>query len=329
MKITTKQIASICGVTIGTVNRALYDKPGIKPATKEKILKVAKELGYRPHLLARSLQRGHTMTIGIGVFDLDNQFFSQMVSAIETRAEEAGYSVYLSLTRGDPGRELQMLERLASLHVDGVIMLPVNSGMEFTQYLKSLKIPIVTIGNRVAKAFPFISIRDKQATKDAVTSIAAKGYQRIIYVSPPLSYKGQRNIYAVEERLAGYQEGVKEALTLSKSVVLRDKRYLATLATMSLLEGERTAILCSSDIYALEILDYLKTNNIRVPEDIGLMGFDNIEVLKYVRPALTTVAYPIKEQGLKAVECLVAQINAEPFADIELLDHQIVERASL
>lgn len=328
MRITTTELAEICGVSIGTIDRALHNRPGIKSETKEKILKMAKELGYRPHLLARGLKQGKTMTFGVVVFDLANQFFAQLVEEIEERAKDAGYFVYLTITEGNIEEELDYLDSLSSLNVDGIILDPINGGAKFSQYLKSLKTPIVTIGNRVSKAFPFIGVKDRQAIKDAVAFIAAKGYRRIVYVSPPLSYKGEENIYSVEERLAGYKEGLKDAQMPHKPIVIGEKAYLEKLDTIPLHE-ERTAILCSSDIYALEVLNYLRSKNITVPNDVGLMGFDRIQVLKYVTPSLSTIAYPIQELGRKAVACLLAQINNEPFAPIELLDHRLIEGASL
>lgn len=326
--ITTKEIAELCGVSIGTVDRALHDRGGIKAETKEKILKLAKDLGYRPHRLAQSLRQGKSMTIGVVVFDLENQFFSQLVTAIEARAIQQGYFVYLTITDGKPSEEMGYLDHLSSLNVDGIIIFPVNGGRDFTQYLKSLNTPIVTIGNRVANAFPFIGIKDRRAIADAVGCIASKGYQRIIYVSPPLSYKGKGNIYSVEERLAGYREGMKANPALKKSVIVKDKKYLQTLAEVDLCR-ERTAILCSSDIYALEILNFLRAKKLVVPDDVGLMGFDNIGVLKYVTPSLATIAYPIQEMGKKAVDCLMGQIKSEACPGSDLLDYDIIQGASL
>lgn len=328
MKITTKEIAALCGVSIGTVDRALHNRGGIHPQTKEKILSLAKEHGYRPHLLARGLKRGRTMTIGVVVFDLDNQFFAQLVTIIEDRARQFGYFVYLTITEGNPAEEMEYLENLAGLSVDGIILFPINGGTTFSHYLKNLKTPIVTIGNKVSKNIPFIGVKDRQAITDAVAYIVAKGYQRIIYVSPPLSYKGQENIYSVEERLAGYKAGLKAMLPLQKPIIIRDKTYLQQLDALSF-AVERTAILCSSDIYALEILTHFQAKGIRIPTDVGLMGFDNIQVLKYVHPVLTTIAYPIQAMGVNVVDCLLAQINAEPFAEVELLDHKIIPGASL
>ncbi len=328
MNVTTKEIAAICGVSIGTVDRAFHNRSGIKPETKEKILKVAEELGYRPHRLARSLKQGRSMTLGVVVFDLENQFFSQLVTAIEARAIESDYVVYLAITAGDPDKERKYLDNLSSLNVDGIIIFPVNGGRDFAQYLKRLRTPILTIGNRVTNAFSFVGIKDREAMRDAVQHIASKGYQRIIYVSPPLSYRKRENIYSVEERLAGCREGIKTAASLSKPVILKDKTYLQFLKTIDF-QQERTAILCSSDIYALEILNYLRAKGLRVPEDVGLMGFDNISVLKYVTPSLATIAYPIKEMGIQAVDCLLAQINSTPCSFFKLLDHKIIEGASL
>ena len=328
MKITTKELAELCGVSIGTVDRALHDRGGIKAETKEKILKLAKELGYRPHRLAQSLKQGKSMTIGLVVFDLENQFFSQLVTTIEANAILQEYFVYLTITDGKPEDEMGYLDHLSSLNVDGIIIFPVNRGREFTQYLKSLNTPIVTIGNRVASAFPFIGIKDRLAIADAVGDIASKGYRRIIYVSPPLSYRGKGNIYSVEERLAGYREGIKVHPSLGRTVIIKDKKYLQTLGDMDLRQ-EKTAILCSSDIYALEILNFLREKSLRVPEDVGVMGFDNISVLKYVRPSLATIAYPIQEMGKKAVDCLLGQINSETCLGSDLLDYKIVQGASL
>jgi LacI family transcriptional regulator len=328
MKVTTKEIAEICGVSIGTVDRALHHRSGIKTTTKEKILKVADDLGYRPHLLARSLKKGKTMTIGVAIFELDNPFFSQLVTAIEAHAYASGYFVYLTITDGDPQEEKEYLEHLAGLNVDGILLFPVNGGRDFAQYLKRLNTPIVTIGNRVSKTLPFVGIKDRQAIKEAVLHIAAKGYEQIIYVSPPLEYRGKENIYSVEERLAGYKEGIAALNTRYTPVILRNKKYREQLESMSF-EASRTAILCSSDIYALEILNLFRGRGIRVPEDVGLMGFDNIKALKYVVPSLTTIGYPIQEMGYKVVDCLLAQINSTPCSAIGLLDHVIIEGESL
>ncbi len=318
----------MCGVSIGTVDRALHNRGGISAETKARILAVAKEQGYRPHRLAQSLQQGKTMTIGVAVFELDNPFFAQLVTAIEAHAHASGYFVYLTITEGNPQEEREYLEHLAGLNVDGIILFPVNGDREFPDFLTRLHTPIVTIGNRVSADLPFIGIKDRQAMKEAVLHIAAKGYQHIIYVSPPLEYTGKENIYSVEERLTGYTEGIAPLNLRHPPAILRTKAYLDHLESMTF-DTCKTAILCSSDIYALEILNLFRNTGIRVPEDVGLMGFDNIKALKYIVPALTTIGYPIQEMGKRAIDCLLAQIHSTSFFTTELLDHVIVDRQSL
>ncbi len=327
MRITTKEIAEICGVSLATVDRALHNRPDIKPKTREKILKTAKGLGYRPHLVARSLKQGKTMTLGVVVFDLDYRFFAQLVTAIEVRARELGFFVYLINTGADPEEEITALECLAGLNVDGIILVSVNGGLEFVQFLKSLHTPLVAIGNKISRTFSFIGIRDKQAIQDAVAYIAARNYQRIIYVTPTLSCKGRRA--ASRDRLTGYREGLKTVQLPHLPIVIKDQEYLTALEKISLTEGGKMAILCVGDIYALEILNYLEAKGLNVPGDVGLMGFDNIDMLKYVKPSLSTVAYPIKKIGIKAVDRLIAEINTHTPPHVELLDHTIIKGESI
>ena len=228
MRITSRELAKICGVSIGTVDRALNNRPGINPQTKERILRAGQELGYRPHLVARSLKMGRTSTVGIVVYDLDNRFFAQLVNSIESAARESGYFVYLTLSHHDLAQEKGCLEHLAGLNVDGILMVPTNKGNEFIRFVKSLPVPVVAMGNKISQNVPFVGIKDREAIRAAVGVIAEKGYTRVIYVSPPLSYGGKENIYEVEERYDGFREGVRER-SLS-SAVIRDKHFEQALA---------------------------------------------------------------------------------------------------
>jgi LacI family transcriptional regulator len=328
MGITSKELAKICGVSIGTVDRAMNDRPGINPVTKEKILRVSREVGYRPHLVARSLKTGKTMTVGIVVYDLDNRFFAQLVNSLERTAKESEYFVYLTLSNHDLSQERECLEHLAGLNVDGILIVPTNQGHEFTQFLSSLQLPVVAIGNKLSPAIPFVGIQDREAMRAAVELVVQKGYRRIIYVSPPLSYRGKENIYEVEERFEGFREAVKaQAL---ESVVIREKHFADSLSDVVMQSHLRTAIMCSSDIYALQCLDSLGSWGMRVPEDVGLIGFDDIDVLKYVKPALTSISYPVAEIVKQAFALLKRLMDGErgPMSP-PLVETNIVFRESL
>jgi LacI family transcriptional regulator len=332
MEITTKDIARICGVSRGTVDRAINNRSGINPVTKEKILSLIKEVGYRPDHLARSLAKGKTYTIGVIVFDLYNRFFSQLVNTVENVAHESKYFISLAITDKDPIKERLCIEHLVSRKVDGIILMTVQKGRPFEQYLKSINIPLVTIINKISNNWTFVGIDDLLATRDAVEFLAGRGYKNIVYISPPLKNIGTQNLYALEQRLAGYREGLRYTGLNIKPAVLRTDDFKIIYQTLKdSLQREKTALLLSADIYALEALNFLKTKGISVPEDVGIMGFDNIDVLKYVTPQLSTVAYHIEEIGRAAVNYLIKQIKKTSFTrqpDI-IVSHTVIEGKSV
>jgi len=329
MKITTKEIATICGVSRGTVDRALNDRPGINLKTKEKILRVVNELGYRPHLLARSLVKGSTKTIGVVVFNLKNRFFSQLVNAIENRLREYNYFMYLTLTNKNPDEEIECLNKLASLNVDGLILSSVNKGNEFIQYLNSIKIPIITITNIVSKNIPYVGINDSQAAKDATNYILSNGYKQIVYISPPLKLLGKVNLFSPEQRLQGFQQVFKDMPKSVKHYKIIKGEYILELDKLLKNNKNKIAVFCSSDVYALEVLNHLKNSGLKVPDDVGLMGFDNIDTLRYVDPSLATINYHIEEIGHRAVDLLIKQIKGEKVPYLTYINHNIIHGKSL
>ena len=331
MRITTEDIARICGVSRGTVDRALNNRPGISPATKQKILEVAKELEYRPNMIARSLVKGQTMSIGVVVFDLYNEFFAQLLNSIELRARELGYFTYLVLTEKDPSAERECLSYLADRNVDGIILLSINKGAKFDAFLRDLQKPIVSIINFISDQLPFVGANDHQCMKDAVYYAANKGYKKLVYVSPPLSRRNKKNMYTLEQRLQGFIQGCKENnLQEADYMIIDGFDYNEQLnRILQRKSPAKTAVLCSSDIYALEILRSLELQGINIPEGLGLMGFDNINTLKYVKPGLTTIAYPIDDIAIEAVDTLIKIIKGEEVPLSSIQNYTIIERDSL
>lgn len=328
MAVTTKEIAKICGISRGTVDRALNGKGRISPATKEKILAVAKELGYRKDMLARGLVKGKTMYIGVSVFDIRNHYFSQMVNAIELEANSKGYFINITLHEKSPEKEIQLLNSLVDRRVDGILICPVNKGVEFERFLKSLPVPVVVIGNFVSPDLSFVGIDEKQASMDAVSLLLAKGYKRIIFVCPPLADRENENIYTHEQRTLGFVERTLDNAQV-EAIVLSTWNYLEELDSILPSSGKKTALFCSGDIYALQTLSYLRKRGIRVPEDVGLMGFDNIDMLEFITPSLTTISNEIETVGRTAVDTLVELMNGEETPTQKLIPHNIVQGESV
>lgn len=338
MKVTIKEIAKACGVSRGTVDRALNDRPDINPKTKEHVLKIAKELGYKPHFLAKSLATGKTNTIGLVVFNLHNEFFANIVHSAQERCLEWGYHLSIMVSNMDKKLEKQCIENLTARNVDGLIISTVNNSSNFVQKLKNYDIPIVAISNFIDKDIPYIGIDDYSAMLDATNHVLDNGYKKIIYVSPPLRYKSTHNIYAPLKRFEGYQAAIANYnLTnndLIKTTIIRDVDYtnkILKYITEKDIHSVKTCILCSSDIFAVEIMTKLKKSNIKIPESLGIMGFDDLTLLRHISPSLATVSYPMKEVGVKAIDVLKTLIEKENTDNINqtILPHSIVEGETL
>jgi LacI family transcriptional regulator len=331
VQVTTKDIAKACGVSLGTVDRALHGKPRIDPATKALVLRTAKELGYRPDLLARGLVKGRTMSIGVVAFDVKNRYFAQLVSSIEMAAKRRGYFINITLHEDDPAMERRLIESLVDRRADGLILCPVGRGPEFARYLEGLGLPLVVIGNLVSAKLPFVGLDEKRAAKDAVEHILARGYERVAFVCPPLSEREGGVMYSHEQRLAGFEEAMapRGRGKGPESIILGDWNYEGVLASVVESSPRRTAFFCSGDIFALNCLKRLGEKGIGVPSEAGIMGFDNIDTLDYVAPRLATVDNPVAAIGEKAVESLLALIDGEEVPPAAMLPHRIIEGGSL
>lgn len=328
MSVTTKDIARICGVSRTTVDRALNNKSRINPKTKEKILSVSKELGYQPDLLARSLVKGKTMCIGVVTFDIRNRYFAQMLNSIEIDAKSKGYFINITLHENDRALEKELISRLLALRVDGILICPVNKGKAFEGLLEKLPIPVVTIGNYVSDKIPFVGIDEKKAASEATKMILSKGYERVVFVCPPLIDQNKENIYTHEQRVKGFMEAMKN-FSQVESTVIGDWDYLNKVREISKRLDKKTAFFCSGDIYALNIMKDLKKLNLYIPRDIGIMGFDSIDTLDYVSPQMATVYNSIQEVSTTAVDTLVLLMEGKPVPKKSIIDYKIIEGESL
>lgn len=305
MKISIRQLAEHCGVSIGTIDRVLNNRPGVKLQTREMVEKKVKELGYKPNYLARSLSVGKTMSIGVVLFNLHNSFFAELSDALVKAADSKGYFLYLTLSEKSKQKEYDCVKNLVERQVDGIILFSTNRDKDFTEYLLTCGVPILTIMSEL-EGFTRIGIDDSNAMSDATRFIASKHYKRIVYVSAPLSYGDKMNIHVQQNRYKGYLD-VANQLEI-ESILIDSKDYLNIIDTIDL-KSKKTAFLCSSDVYALEIMRHLKLRGFKTPLDYGLMGFDNIDMLKYIDPQIATVNVPIENVGTIAVEKLLDLMN--------------------
>ncbi len=325
--ITVNQIAKKCGVSRTTVIRALNDQDRVSEKTKERILAVANAEGYRPNLLARSLNKGRTMAIGVIADSVNNYVFAESLDAINRETQKRGYSLNIALQQRDPKNEMKFIQEMADRKVEGLLVTAVNHGAMYERFLKSLGIPVVCLGNWVSDAFSTVLVDERRATEDAMQLIADHGYQRVVFVCPPLEDEARLNIYSHLQRKAGVDAQRKlfrEVNTIGHS------DYLEALATVLATDQARTAVFCSGDIYALSVLRWAKDRGLDIPRSFGLMGFDDINVLKYIDPPLSSVSTNVEGIAKVAVSHLMTLIEEPDVPPQKLyLNYRVMDRESL
>ncbi len=307
MSITTNDLAKLCGVSRTTVIRALNNTGRINEETKQKILMTAEEHGYKPDLLARSLAKGKTYTIGMLVLDSKNRYFSQMISAVSNEAEKYGYGVNINLHNNDAKKEIEKLKRMAAYKLDGIILSSINQGDEYKEFLKDLNIPIVSVDNRIADGIPFVSISQRKAMKESTERAIAAGYEHIVFICPPINGNVNDNIYVHEKRLEGFNQAIEEKSDLKVDYLL-DWDYLDKL---NQIDVANTAFVCTADEIALDIMMQLRHKNLEAGKDYGLIGFDSIDTLKYISPKLETVDNKVEVVAKEAMNLLIKLIDGD------------------
>jgi len=297
-KISTSRLAKLCGVSQGTIDRALNNRSGISQKTKEHILSVAKEYGYRPNT------RFSNKTIGILVFDLYNEYFSELVMILEQTLRSSGYCSLVMFSDKNKETELECIEAMYNAGVEGIILCPINNGVEFQKYLKSWNIPVVTVGNKV-DGIKYVGVDNYSAMKALSEFVISCKPANIIYFSPDFN-DNSLNTYAQKERFRGFEDAVSD-----KHI---DRRIINDEKTLLKFIKPETAIIASTDVYALKILFSGIANNCLV------VGFDNIpSIQKYHIPLIS-----VDSNKQKHAEAIVDYLKNPQNDSDEFFSYQII-----
>ncbi|MBE6707605.1 MAG: LacI family transcriptional regulator [Ruminococcaceae bacterium] len=288
-KITTTQLARICGVSQGTVDRALHNRGDINPKTCERILEVAREYDYIPSV--QNKDQANSMLIGVILFDLYNEFFSKLAMSLVNAANKAGYSVIFQFSNKNEKSERAALEYFNYIGVDGIVLFSVGSDSEeYKNYLQLLKKPIVLIGNKMFD-FPYIGIDDAVAMREVTQRIAKKIPSGDILYFAPILKKNLHSLNAQRLRLNGFIEAVT---SLKKTY-----RVVTSIDEVSNFGG----IVCSTDYYALKVLKHF-----RYIENIIISGFDNISFLSNVDVPILTVDYSTDRIATECINYILGRL---------------------
>ncbi len=327
MSVTTKEIAEICNVSRTTVTRALYGKGRISEETKKYILDTADRLGYQPDLLARSLVKGRSMTIGVVLCDLKNMYFPKVIDAMEKIAREHEYILNITLHDNNAETEKNIIRQLAGHRIDGLILdLASNVDSDYS-YLKDYSFPVIIIGGKKMEEYPYVGNNEFEAAKYAANKIAEYHYESLYFVFPELNGKDQNSFGGHRQRL----KGAKSAAETQKLQfdVLGSDDYVPKAVSIVKSTKKKTAFLCSGDLYAGYIMMEMAEHGLTAGVDYGIMGFDHLDLMGMFPRKLTTIENNIPSVGTRSIELLLDLIAKKKVEKTIYIPHSFIEGETL
>lgn len=311
-KITIKDIAQMCNVSTQTVSRVMNKRPDVSPETREAVEKAIAEMGYRPSMLARSLVQQRSYTLGVILAGLRYMGVSQTLNGIAEESEHSGYALFVKeLPRFDTPNIVPVIESLMAHQVEGIIFAAPEFGENVKVAQSQLPAacpPIIFLKCQPNPNYTSISVDNYGGARKAVEYLFSIGRRHIGLISGPLEWLEAR------QRKQGWEDALK-----GMGVEINDNKW--TQGNWSSASGEASfaeliqkypgmnAVFASNDQMALGILHYANEHGIRIPEDLAVIGFDDLTEGAYYTPALTTITNPLRDLGILAVKTLLEQID--------------------
>ncbi|VVM37551.1 HTH-type transcriptional repressor CytR [Pseudomonas fluorescens] len=306
-----REVARLAGVSVATVSRTLKSPERVLPQTRDKVNAAVEKAGYRPNLMAVQFRSRRTGNLVILVPAIANTFFARVISGAQQAAQFAGYRLLLCDTQGREEIEREFAELVYAHQADGVIQLRAYDPFE-APFPSADTPPIVNACEVIQDGrHPTISLDNRAAARAMTEHLIELGHRRIGLI------KGPKSSPLTRERVAGYQDALRAAgIAVDKTLVCHGDFTLQAgqdgAAEMLALSARPSALFCENDEMAIGALKRIKQMGLRVPEDISLVGFDDIPFAQYCDPPLTTIAQPAENFGRKAVEMLIALIEKKP-----------------
>ena len=324
-----RDVAECAGVSVTTVSHVINNTRSVKPSTRQKVEEAMHSLGYQPNVLARSLRKGETLTIGIILPDNTNPYFAELVRGIEDSSFSQGYSVILCNSDNDLKKERLYTNVLLEKQVDGIIMVAAGSSGENIHHLQVRGVPLVLVDRRVPDIeADYVFADNQQGGFLAANHLVDLGHRAIACIAGPVGVQLSR------ERVAGYRQALGEAgIKIEKSwIVEGDFQYQSGYDAARVLfdrEPVPTAIFACNDLMAIGVYRYAHEKGYHIPKQLSVVGFDDISLAAYTNPPLTTVRQFKHEMGSMAARLLLERMTQRDLAPRhEILDTQFVVRDS-
>jgi LacI family transcriptional regulator len=309
--VSIRDVASRAGVSIATVSRAVNRIPTVDPELARRVWQAIEEVGYLPNNQARALVSGRSRMLGLIVSEITNPFFPELVQEFDNLAVAQGYEVLVGSTNYDPARTESLIRRMLQRNVDGVAVMTFGIEEELVQKLVEREFPLVFVdaGPNLPN-IRVLKVNYGEGIRQAVQHLAALGHRRIAFISGPLKLRS-----AVARRDAFLKSMRDLGLTVPAEHMVEGNHTMeGGMSAMELLISRAdlpTAVLCSNDMTAIGALHALYRTTHKVPEEISVVGFDDIHLAQFMLPPLTTVQMSCKDLATAAVEALRGGIERD------------------
>lgn len=325
---TIREVAAAAGVSTQTISRVINERPDVSPETRRRVLEVIEQLGYRPSALARSLIRQRSYTLGIAIAGLQYVGPSRVLSGIAAAAEVAGYSILLKvLPRFDENDIKPIFQALLSRHVDGIIWAVPEVGENHAWVNQSSldsNVPLVYLTMEPQRDISVVAVDNYLGGRKAVSHLLEQGYRKIGHISGPLDW------WEARQRMAAWKDALKEAGLEAKDRCSIEGNWSSASGAQAIEElfdqyPDMDSVFVANDQMALSVIRFAGQKGLRIPEDIGIVGFDNIAESAYFFPALTTIEQDQYNVAELAVAEVIKIIEAG-WQDSQPVEHQTIMR---
>jgi LacI family transcriptional regulator len=319
---TIRDVAAAAGVSTATVSKFMNGTQRFSPAVEAKVSKVIAELGYKSNPLAQSMITGRTRTVGLSVLDVSNPHFTSIVKGANRVALQHGYTLLLVDTEENPGRERPLLEAL-SRRVDGMIVFSRMQEKEM-DWMVELDKPLVFFGRLSQLALPHVASDDHRGAYMVTRHLVTLGHKRIAYLGFSKSRRDEERMGGIKECLAAHGMSL-QVYDGSAPSALEGERICSSIMLGS---EHPDALICYNDLMALGFMKAAQILGFKLPADISVAGFDNIQFGNYTSPPLTTVDLQSERMGVAAMEKLLDTIEGKPTAPFTMIEPQLILRSS-
>ncbi len=318
-RVTIHDVAAEAGVSFGTVSRVINDDVHVKDETRERVKDAIKRLNYVANRQARSLAGGKTNSIGVLVPDLGTGYIGEIIRGIDAELSLANLDLILYTTHRTPRKEADYVANLASGMVDGLLIVLPRQPADFINHMNQQRFPFVLIDHQgTGSDCPAVGAMNWSGGYSATEYLIKTGHQRIGFIT------GSMDLGCTHDRLSGYRAALKtyhideDPELIYEGNFFQPDGYAGALTLLDL-PNPPTAIFASNDVMAMGVMDAVRHRGLRVPDDISVIGFDDIPQASLVRPALTTINQPLEKMGRVATQLLLGMLD-DPEKEAERIE---------